>query len=103
MNPLQLIHFFLQIIVDLQGTLEFQQLRLKPINNLLEMDHLVVSRDQFFILCISSGAKFRDGINFSTGCMEKLLRWAILSTIELVAFGTADVTGTDLAASSFSL
>ncbi|KAM2090959.1 hypothetical protein TB1_028922 [Malus domestica] len=62
MNLLHLLHFFLQIVVDLQSTLEFQHLRLKPINNLFEVDHLVVSIDQFFILCISNKVEFRDGM-----------------------------------------
>ncbi|KAM2941481.1 hypothetical protein COP2_030714 [Malus domestica] len=60
-NPLQLIHFFLQIVFDLQSTLEFQHLRLKLINNLLEVDHLNVSSYQFFILCINSRVEYRDG------------------------------------------
>ncbi|KAM2584917.1 hypothetical protein TB2_045844 [Malus domestica] len=54
MDALQLIHFFLQTFVDLQYTLKFQHLGFKPIDDSLEVDHLIISSNQLFSLCISS-------------------------------------------------
>ena len=57
MDVLQLIHLFLQTFVDLQYTLKFQHLGFKPIDNSLKVDHLIISSNQLFILCISSEKK----------------------------------------------
>ncbi|KAM2481768.1 hypothetical protein PS1_005239 [Malus domestica] len=60
MDALQLIHFILQTFVDLQYTLKFQHLGFKPIDDSLEVDHLIISSNQLFILCISSETKLRN-------------------------------------------
>ncbi|KAM2239259.1 hypothetical protein ACFXTI_008830 [Malus domestica] len=57
---MQLIHFILQTFVDLQYTLKFQHLGFKPIDDSLEVDHLIISSNQLFILCISNEMKLRN-------------------------------------------
>ncbi|KAM1363016.1 hypothetical protein ACFX2H_027769 [Malus domestica] len=51
-DALQLIHFLLQTFVDLQYALKF-----KPIDDSLEVDHLVISSNQLFIFCSKTKLK----------------------------------------------